>query len=49
MYGENNFKHILIKTRITSCLTPYHCEFDQYHHEFEREAICYVAKYEEQC
>ena len=42
MYGESNFKHVLIKTRITPCLTPYHCEF-------EREAICYVAKYEEQC
>ena len=47
MYGESNFKHVLIKTRITP-LTPYHNEFDQYHYEFEREAICYVAKYEEQ-
>ena len=46
MYGESNFKHVLIKTRIIPCLTPYHCE---YHCEFEREAICYVAKYEEQC
>ena len=49
MYGENTFKHVLIKTCITPCLTLYHCEFDQYHCEFEREAICYVAKYEEQC
>ena len=49
MYGESNFKHVLIKTRIIPCLIPYHSEFDQYHCEFEREAICYVAKYEEQC
>ena len=49
MYGESNFKQVLIKIRITPCLTPYHYEFDQYHCEFEREAICYVAKYEEQC
>ena len=49
MYGESNFKHVLIKTCITPCSTPYHCEFDQYHCEFEREAIWYVAKYEEQC
>ena len=47
MYGESDFKHVLIKTRITLCLTSYHCEFDKYHCEFEREAICYVAKYEE--
>ena len=48
-YGESNFKHNLIKTGITLCLNPYHCEFDQYHCKFEKEAICYVAKYEEQC
>ena len=49
MYGESNFKHILIKTCITPCLNLYHCKFDQHHREFEREAICCVAKYEEQC
>ena len=38
----------LIKTLITPCLNPYHCEFDQHHCEFEKETICYVAKYEEQ-
>ena len=48
MYGESNLKHVLIKTRITP-FDPYHCEFDQYHCEFEREAICYVANYEEHC
>ena len=49
MYGKSNFKQVLIKTRIIPCLILYHCEFDQYHCEFEREAIYYVAKYEEQC